>query len=195
MVYAQDPPYVILKTGVLSFGDVQRLKRFARYFDVVGNAGRLPRTTRLLMTSSPSAFAAFLSFSDWLWRETRATHGIALVLVPRLRRLVRVRHVRVRLPWDRGAVSGVPCEGESPIRRWRRRCRARRAAASPADRASGTAPAPAPAARAARVARDAARARDDRVSGHAAREPLDCEPLVRLARDPQLRTQRIELRS
>ena len=126
----------------------------------------------------------------------RATQGIALVLVPRLRRRRRVGW----LPWDRGAVSGVPCDGESPIRRWRRRCRARRAArdrtaASPADRASGTAPAPAPAARAARVARDAARARDDRVSGHAAREPLDCEPLVRLARDPQLRTQRIELRS
>jgi hypothetical protein len=85
MVYANDPPYEILQTGALSFVDVQRLKRFARYFDVVGNAGRLPRTTRLLMTSSPSAFAAFLSFSDWLWRETRATHGIAL---PRLATLV-----------------------------------------------------------------------------------------------------------
>lgn len=85
MVYAEDPPYEVLQTAAIPFLEMQRLKRFSRYFDVVDNAGRLPQTARLLMTSSPSAFASFLAFSDWLWAETRATHGIAL---PRLATLI-----------------------------------------------------------------------------------------------------------
>jgi hypothetical protein len=82
MVYAEDPPYEVLQTAAIPFFEMQRLKRFARYFDVVDNAGRLPR---LLMTSSASPFSSFLAFSDWLWAETRATHGIAL---PRLATLI-----------------------------------------------------------------------------------------------------------
>lgn len=97
MVYADDPPYEVLQTAAIPFADLQRLKRFSRYFDVVSNAGRLPQTTSLLMkpSASASAFQSFLSFSDWLWAETRATHGIAL---PRLATLiaqflVEVQHV------------------------------------------------------------------------------------------------------
>jgi len=85
MVYAEDPPYEVLQTAAIPFFEMQRLKRFSRYFDVVENAGRLPQTTRLLMTAQPSAFSSFLAFSDWLWAETRATHGIAL---PRLATLI-----------------------------------------------------------------------------------------------------------
>jgi hypothetical protein len=85
MVYAQDPPYEVLQTSVLSFGDVQRMKRFARYFDLVSNNGKLPALARLLLSSSSSAFLAFLTFADWMWATTRSTHGIAL---PRLATLV-----------------------------------------------------------------------------------------------------------
>jgi radical SAM superfamily enzyme YgiQ (UPF0313 family) len=80
MVYNPEPPYEVRQTHALSFPDVQRLKRFARYFDLVHNNGRFPHTTALLLSGS-SPFAAFLSLSDWLWQETGARHGIAL---PRL---------------------------------------------------------------------------------------------------------------
>ncbi len=96
MVYAKDPPYEVLQTGALSFHDLQRLKRFSRYFDLVSNAGKLPATAKLLLSSpsegASSPSAAFLRFSDWLWAETRATHGIAL---PRLATLVAQHLVEV----------------------------------------------------------------------------------------------------
>jgi radical SAM superfamily enzyme YgiQ (UPF0313 family) len=96
MVYATTPPYEVLQTAVLSFAELQRLKRFARYHDVVVNSGRLPATTRLLLAGD-SAFAAFLAFADWLWAATGARHGIALARLAGLLRsyLIDVRGVEV----------------------------------------------------------------------------------------------------
>ena len=84
MVYSGAPPYEVLQTSALSFTDVQRMKRFARFYDVVKNSGRFPQTSTLLL-SGPSGFAAFLTFSDWLFAQTATRHGIAL---PRLAELL-----------------------------------------------------------------------------------------------------------
>jgi hypothetical protein len=92
MVYAATPPYEVLQTNALTFCDLQRIKRFARYHDVVVNSGKLAATTRLLM-SGGSAFASFLAFSDWLWATTGARHGIAQA---RLAALVRQFLVEVK---------------------------------------------------------------------------------------------------
>jgi hypothetical protein len=92
MVYAATPPYEVLQTDALTFSDLQRIKRFARYHDVVVNSGKLAATTRLLM-SGGSAFASFLEFSDWLWAATGARHGIAQA---RLAALVRQFLVEVK---------------------------------------------------------------------------------------------------
>ncbi len=78
MVYDSEPPYEILKNKLISFADMQRLKRFARYWDIVANSGNFPATTKLLLGSQSSAFAAFMGFSDWLWTETGRRHGISL---------------------------------------------------------------------------------------------------------------------
>jgi radical SAM superfamily enzyme YgiQ (UPF0313 family) len=77
MAYAAEPPYEVLQTRVLPFASMQRLKRFARFWDVVGNSGNWNETLRLLL-AGPSAFAAFLAFAEWLHARTRATSGIAL---------------------------------------------------------------------------------------------------------------------
>lgn len=92
MVYSEAPPYEVLQSAALSFVDVQRMKRFARFFDLVKNHGRFPATSALLL-SGPSAFAAFLAFSDWLYGETATRHGIAL---PRLAELVGRHLIEVR---------------------------------------------------------------------------------------------------
>ncbi len=76
IVFDPDPPYTILQSRDLAFSDVQRLNRFARYWDLVGNSGRFPRATRLLLGDAP--FRRFLAFSDWLYREIGKTHEIAL---------------------------------------------------------------------------------------------------------------------
>jgi radical SAM superfamily enzyme YgiQ (UPF0313 family) len=76
MVYDPQPPYTIMQNASIDFGTVQRIHRFARYWDLVANSGRFTRTLQLLLTPG-SAFANFLHFSDWLWQATGKTHAFA----------------------------------------------------------------------------------------------------------------------
>lgn len=70
-----DPPYNILSTDAIDFATMQRLSRFSRYWDMVANSGRLPRTLPLLLGDAP--FHRFLAFSDWLYARIGQTHAIA----------------------------------------------------------------------------------------------------------------------
>jgi len=84
MVYSPHPPYEILQTKLIDFFTMQRLRRFARYWDLIANSGNFVETTPLLWRDG-SAFQGFMRFSDWLYAQTRQTHAIALA---RLRELV-----------------------------------------------------------------------------------------------------------
>lgn len=77
MVYSTAPPYEILQTDAMTFGELQRMRRFARYWDLVGNSGNFVDTIRLVL-GDESAFGGFMEFSDWLWETTQSQHGIAL---------------------------------------------------------------------------------------------------------------------
>ena len=77
--FSAQAPYAILSTDRIAFRDMQRMTRFARYWDLVGNSGRFATTLPLLLGTD--AFARFLRFSDWLFAQTGQTHRIAL---PRL---------------------------------------------------------------------------------------------------------------
>ncbi len=79
MTYAAHPPYEILQTRLIPFADLQRLRRFARYWDLVGNSGNFVETTPLLWRTDGSPFAGFMRWSDWLFAKTGRTHGVALV--------------------------------------------------------------------------------------------------------------------
>jgi hypothetical protein len=76
MHYTPYPPYTILATNRIDFPTMQRLVRFARYWDLVGNSKRFPKALELLLGESP--FARFLSFSDWIYSTTHQTHQIPL---------------------------------------------------------------------------------------------------------------------
>ena len=84
MVYSPHPPYEILQTELIDFFTMQRLRRFARYWDLVANSGSFVQTTPLLWRDG-SPFQGFMQCSDWLYARTKQTHSIALV---RLRDLV-----------------------------------------------------------------------------------------------------------
>jgi len=84
MMYSPHPPYEILQTKLVDFFTMQRLRRFARYWDLVANSGHFVEATALILRNG-SPFWSFLKFSDWLYAETKQTHGIAL---PRLTELV-----------------------------------------------------------------------------------------------------------
>ena len=76
MRYNPDPPYNVLATDRIAFFDMQRLSRFARYWELAGNSGRFPRALALLLGGAP--FTNFMRFSDWTYARTGKTHEIAL---------------------------------------------------------------------------------------------------------------------
>jgi radical SAM superfamily enzyme YgiQ (UPF0313 family) len=76
MVYDPYPPYSVLATSLIDFPTMQRLVRFARYWDLVANSGRFAHTIPHLLADRP--FANFMAFSDWMYARTDATHRIAL---------------------------------------------------------------------------------------------------------------------
>ncbi len=82
MVYDPYPPYTVLATNTIDFPAMQRLVRFARYWDLVANSGRFANTTRVLLADAP--FENFMAFSDWIYTKTDATHRIALEKLAKL---------------------------------------------------------------------------------------------------------------
>jgi radical SAM superfamily enzyme YgiQ (UPF0313 family) len=56
MIYSANPPYEILQNKLIDFATMQRLRRFARYWDIVGNSGNFVETTPLLWSQARIAF-------------------------------------------------------------------------------------------------------------------------------------------
>ena len=94
MVYSPSPPYEILRNRLLDFYTLHRLRRFARYWDLIGNSGNFSATLRLMIDEHSSAFYCLLQLSDWLYEQEQRRHGISLIrLFQRLFEfLTRVHH-------------------------------------------------------------------------------------------------------
>ena len=75
MRYNPNPPYNVLATSAIDFPTMQRLARFARYWDLVGNSGRFAPRLPQLLGSEP--FERFLAFSDWIYERTDSTWRLA----------------------------------------------------------------------------------------------------------------------
>jgi len=76
MRYMTTPPYRLLAHKDADFNTVQRMVRFARYWDLIGNSGRFTHTLPHLLSNNP--FDRFMALSDWLFSKTQQTHRIAL---------------------------------------------------------------------------------------------------------------------
>jgi hypothetical protein len=93
MVFDSAPPYALKESSTIDASTMQRVSRFARYWDLIANSGRFPKTLPLLLNgrgpeceddgagAEPgdrgSPFHAFLHFSDWLWQRTEKTSGLS----------------------------------------------------------------------------------------------------------------------
>ncbi|MBI3416255.1 MAG: DUF4080 domain-containing protein, partial [Verrucomicrobia bacterium] len=78
MVYGAQPPYEILQTRLIDFATMQRLRRFARFWDLFANSGNFIESIPLLWTQSGKPFASFLEFSDWIHARLKRTHSLPL---------------------------------------------------------------------------------------------------------------------
>lgn len=77
MVYSDAPPYDILQNNLLSFAQIQRMKRFARFWDMYYNSGNFDKSIRLLWDKG-SVFETFYAFSLWIYAQTLSTWKISL---------------------------------------------------------------------------------------------------------------------
>lgn len=78
MVYASAPPYEIRQTRSMSAETIERLRRFAKFWDLVHNSGNFRDSASAILKSSPSPFAAFLALTDFLHARFGRTHSISL---------------------------------------------------------------------------------------------------------------------
>lgn len=76
MRYNPAPPYNILSTRDIDFATLQRVNRFARFWDMIGNSGRFTNTLPLILGARP--FASFLELSDCLYRRAGSSWKISL---------------------------------------------------------------------------------------------------------------------
>ncbi len=86
IIYSDTPPYDILQNNNLSFIQIQKMKRFARFWDIFYNSGNFEKTVKLLWTRSaqtdddelPAVFDNFYAFSEWIYTQTLSTWKISL---------------------------------------------------------------------------------------------------------------------
>jgi len=77
MIYSDTPPYDILQNNDLSFVQIQKMKRFARFWDIFYNSGSFDHTIALLWGEG-SVFEGFYAFSEWIYTQTLSTWKISL---------------------------------------------------------------------------------------------------------------------
>lgn len=74
--YNPNAPYNILSTRDISFATMQRVNRFARFWDMIGNSGRFRETLPVILDDDP--FQRFLLLSDKLYDRAGSTWKISL---------------------------------------------------------------------------------------------------------------------
>lgn len=77
MVYSDKPPYDVLQNDLIPFAEIQKMKRFARFWDLTYNSGNFNRSVRLLWDGG-DVFGGFYAFSEWVYTRTASTWKISL---------------------------------------------------------------------------------------------------------------------
>lgn len=70
------PPFNILSTDRVSFTTMQRINRFARYWDMIGNSGRFKYALPHILSDKP--FDDFMAITEWIFNKTGQIHKINL---------------------------------------------------------------------------------------------------------------------
>jgi len=77
MTYSDFPPYDILKNNLISFKDIQIMKRFSRFWDIYYNSGNYKNSIVLIWGES-SVYEEFYTFGLWVYKQTDSTYKISL---------------------------------------------------------------------------------------------------------------------
>lgn len=84
MVYQEHPPFQILSTKTLGFAEMQKMTRFAKFWDLYANSGQFKNFVGFLkerstQKSEASFFRQFESFADFLSERHALSFGLSLL--------------------------------------------------------------------------------------------------------------------
>ncbi len=84
MVYQEHPPFQVLQTKMMPFETIQRISRFANFWDLVANSGNFNRTMQIIKSLSasrptPSLFWQFDEMVSFLNTRHPQGHSVALL--------------------------------------------------------------------------------------------------------------------
>ncbi len=77
MEYSDKPPYDILQNDLIPFAQMQKMKRFARFWDMIYNSGNFKKSATYLWYEG-KVYEGFYAFSEWLYAQTKSTWQISL---------------------------------------------------------------------------------------------------------------------
>ena len=78
MIYSDSPPYEILSNSLIDFRTMQQLRRFSKFWDLVGNSGNFVESTWLILSHAGAPFDSFLTLSEAIFEREGKSHGISL---------------------------------------------------------------------------------------------------------------------
>jgi len=81
MRYNSEPPFALLQNRDLDYGQIQKMQRFAQYWDLVANSGNFPLVNEYLHSQTErfqnSLFWTFWDLSRFLFARHGQTHAIS----------------------------------------------------------------------------------------------------------------------
>lgn len=75
LTFSKIPPYEILQTREMSFSDLMKFKRFAKFWDTLVNNANFPKTVHAICKND--AFREFWKLTDWIYDHATVTQGIS----------------------------------------------------------------------------------------------------------------------
>ncbi len=118
-----EPPYNILTTLDITFNEMQRVNRFARFWDMLGNSGRFSHSLPLILADQP--FKHFMQLSDSLYLRAGSSWKIALkrlfelvyvILTEDFNLSSNVVKKQLAIDYARAKIKGIPdYEQDKPI--------------------------------------------------------------------------------
>jgi radical SAM superfamily enzyme YgiQ (UPF0313 family) len=81
MVYSDVSPYQILSTSTMNYATLQKMNRFAKFWDLYANSGEFKNFMTWLRSAATgsSFFAKFFSFNEFLSARFSETHSLSLM--------------------------------------------------------------------------------------------------------------------
>lgn len=81
MIYSDYPPYQILSTDTMDYITLQKMNRFAKFWDLYANSGNFKTFMQWfrLQNDNPSFFWSFFAFTEFLSQSFTETHSLSLL--------------------------------------------------------------------------------------------------------------------